>query len=85
MIELNRDQTDMALVSYDATTGNKLETLYKEHNDKYVHPVTPITFLPWDDSKFILQSEKDGYNHLYLFNTKGEQLKQITSGQMACT
>ena len=69
MIELNRDQTDMELVSYDATTGNKLETLYKEHNDKYVHPVTPITFLPWDDSKFILQSEKDGYNHLYLFNT----------------
>lgn len=81
MIELNRDQTDMQLVSYDATTGNKLETLYKEHNDKYVHPMTPITFLPWDDSKFILQSEKDGYNHLYLFNTKGEQLKQITSGR----
>lgn len=81
MIELNRDQTDMQLVSYDATTGNKLETLYKEHNDKYVHPMTPITFLPWDDSKFILQSEKDGYNHLYLFNTKGEQLKQITNGK----
>lgn len=81
MIELNRDQTDMQLVSYDATTGNKLETLYKEHNDKYVHPMTPITFLPWDDSKFILQSEKDGYNHLYMFNTKGEQLKQITSGK----
>lgn len=81
MIELNRDQTDMQLVSYDAKTGDKLETLYKEHNDKYVHPMTPITFLPWDDSKFILQSEKDGYNHLYLFNTKGEQLKQITSGR----
>lgn len=80
MIELNRDQTYMALTSYDATTGEKLSTLYKEHNDKYVHPVTPITFLPWDSDKFILQSEKDGYNHLYLFNTKGEQLKQITSG-----
>ena len=52
MIELNRDQTDIELVSYDATTGDKLETLYKEHNDKYVHPMTPITFLPWDDSKF---------------------------------
>lgn len=81
MIELNRDQTDMQLVSYDAATGDKLETLYKEHNDKYVHPMTPITFLPWDDNKFILQSEKDGYNHLYLFNIKGEQLKQITSGK----
>ena len=81
MIEINRDQTDMELVSYDATTGEKRTTLYKEHHDKYVHPVNPITFLPWDADKFILQSEKDGYNHLYLFNTKGEQLKQITSGK----
>lgn len=81
MIELNRDQTDMELVKYDASTGEKLSTLYKEHYDKYVHPVNPITFLPWDADKFILQSEKDGYNHLYLFNTKGEQLKQITSGK----
>lgn len=81
MIELNRDQTDMELVSYDSKTGDKLETLYKEHHDKYVHPMNPITFLPWDNEKFILQSEKDGYNHLYLFNTKGEQLKQITSGK----
>lgn len=81
MIELNRDQTYMELVKYDASTGEKLSTLYKEHHDKYVHPVNPITFLPWDADKFILQSEKDGYNHLYLFNTKGEQLKQITSGK----
>ena len=81
MIELNRDQTDMELVSYDANTGEKLSTLYKEHHDKYVHPVNPITFLPWDADKFILQSEKDGYNNLYLFNTNGEQLKQITSGK----
>lgn len=81
MIELNRDQTDIELVKYDAMTGEKLATLYKEHHNKYVHPVNPIVFLPWDTDKFILQSEKDGYNHLYLFNTKGEQLKQITSGK----
>lgn len=81
MIELNRDQTDMQLVRYDAMTGEKQETLYTEHDDKYVHPVNPITFLPWDNGKFILQSEKDGYNHLYLFNTKGEQLRQVTSGK----
>lgn len=81
MIEVNRDQTDCELTSYDAATGEKIATIYKEHHDKYVHPVTPIAFLPWDSDKFILQSEKDGYNHLYLFNTKGEQLKQLTSGK----
>lgn len=81
MIELNRDQTDLELNTYDAATGEKTATIYKERHDKYVHPETPVTFLPWDSEKFILQSEKDGYNHLYLFNTKGEQLKQITSGK----
>ncbi len=81
MIELNRDQTDFWLRSYNAATGKLLATLYHEHNDKYVHPVSPIAFLPWDDSKFLLQSERDGYNHLYLFDTKGRCLRQVTSGR----
>ena len=81
LIELNRKQTDFSLDAYDATTGNRVSTLYREHSDKYVHPVNPITFLPWDASKFILQSEKDGFKHLYLFNIKGRQLKQLTAGK----
>ncbi len=81
MIELNRDQTDSELCAYDAATGKKKAVLYREHSDKYVHPMTPITFLPWDDTMFIMQSEKDGYNHLYLFDKDGKQLKQLTSGR----
>ncbi len=81
LIELNRKQTKMQLDAYDATTGKKIKTLYTEESNKYVHPVTPITFLPWNKNQFILQSEKDGYNHLYLFNTNGELQRQITSGK----
>ncbi|MBM6992190.1 MAG: DPP IV N-terminal domain-containing protein [Prevotella sp.] len=81
LFELNRDQNDCRLVSYDAKTGNKIAELYRETDDKYVEPLHPIQFLPWDDSKFILQSQKDGYNHIYLFNKEGKQLKQLTSGQ----
>ncbi len=80
MIEINRDQTDAELVAYDATTGEKKAVLHKEHNDKYVHPMNPIVFLPWDNDKFIFQSENEGFNHLYLFNTDGEKLKKITDG-----
>ena len=80
MFELNRDQNDCRLVSYDAATGQRLQELYRETSDKYVEPLNPIQFLPWDASQFVMQSQKDGYNHLYLFNTKGEQLKQLTSG-----
>ena len=81
MFELNRKQNDCRLVSYDATTGKKIAELYRETSDKYVEPQNPIQFLPWDSEKFVMQSQKDGYNHLYLFDKSGKQLKQITSGK----
>ena len=81
MFELNRDQNDCRLVSYNAATGDKIAELYRETDAKYVEPQHPIMFLPWDSSKFILQSQKDGYNHIYLFSKDGKELKQITKGK----
>ena len=81
LIELNRAQNHYSLDAYDPVTGNKTATLYTESSDKYVHPMHAITFLPWDNGRFILQSEKDGYNHLYLFDTSGKQIKQLTTGK----
>ena len=80
MLELNRDQNDCRLVSYDATTGERIAELYRETDERYVEPQNPIEFLPWDDSKFVLQSQKDGYNHLYLFDTEAGELRQLTQG-----
>ena len=80
MLELNRDQNDCRLVSYDALTGDRIAELYRETDEKYVEPYHPIVFLPWDDSKFILQSQKEGYNHLYLFDAEGNELRQLTQG-----
>ncbi len=80
LFELNRDQNDCRLVSYDAATGNRLAELDRETHDKYVEPLHPIQFLPWDNGKFILQSQRDGYNHLYLYSKDGKLIKQLTSG-----
>ena len=92
LFELNRGQNDCRLVSYNAETGERLavigsplatggtQELYRETSDKYVEPLHPIQFLPWDDTKFLMQSQRDGYNHLYLYNTQGECLKQLTNG-----
>ncbi len=80
MMEGNRDQNEVELVAYDALTGNRLASLYRETHPKYVEPQHPITFLPWDKEQFLLWSEKDGYNHLYLYNTAGKELKQLTRG-----
>ena len=80
LYELNRDQNYCTLDAYDVITGNKIKTLYTETSDKYVEPQHPITFLPWDSCKFIYWSWKDGFTHLYLMDTEGHALGQLTSG-----
>ena len=80
LIELNRDQNHAKLCQYNAETGDLVKILFEESHPKYVEPQHPITFLPWDNSKFIYQSQKDGFNHLYLYNTEGKLLKQLTKG-----
>ena len=81
LYELNRDQNHTTLDAYDAATGRKIKTLREESSDKYVEPLHGITFLPWDDTKFIYWSWKDGYTHLYLMDTDGKELGQLTSGK----
>ena len=76
MIELNRDQNHAELVRYDAATGKKEGVIYEEEHPKYVEPMHGLLFLPWDSSKFIYQSQRDGYNHLYLFDLSKPQAPQ---------
>ena len=80
MFELPRTQDKAELVAYDAATGERKGVLYTETNARYVEPMNPIVFLPWDASKFVMQSRRDGYNHFYLFDTTGKQLAQLTKG-----
>ena len=80
LLELNRDQTDATLDEYDATTGEKLRTIFREHNDKYFEPLHPIQFTPWNRDFFLYQTRRDGYNHLYIYNVNGKCIRQLTSG-----
>lgn len=80
LFELNRDQNDCQLVSYNAETGERIAELYRETDPKYVEPLHPIVFLPWDPNYFVMQSQRDGYNHLYLYKKDGTLVRQITSG-----
>ena len=80
IIELNRDQNHAELVRYDAASGEREGVLFEERHEKYVEPQHPLTFLPWDSSLFLYFSQRDGFNHLYLYNTRGELVKQVTAG-----
>lgn len=78
--EINRGQDTCVLKCYDAQTGNLQKTLFTETHPKYVEPENPVLFLKNDPTKFLWQSKRDGYNHLYLYDITGKELKQLTSG-----
>ena len=77
---LNRDQNHMMLNRYDAATGNYEKTLFEERDNEYVEPLNGPFFIPGNNDLFIWQSQRDGYNHLYLYNTEGILVRQLTKG-----
>ncbi|MBA3829556.1 MAG: DPP IV N-terminal domain-containing protein [Taibaiella sp.] len=77
---LNREQNHLWLNQYDAETGKVIKTLFEETDAKYVQPLHPLSFLPGSNDKFIWWSQRDGYMHLYLYNTNGKELRQLTRG-----
>lgn len=82
---LNPQQNHMKFNQYDASTGDFIKTLFEEKNDKYVEPLNPAVFLKKSPDKFIWQSQRDGFNHLYLYDTNGNVIKQLTKGEWVVT
>lgn len=82
---LNRDQNHLDLVKFDAMTGKKIKTLFSEDDSKFVEPEHPLYFLPKSNNLFLWSSKRDGWNHLYLYDTEGDLKKQITKGNWEVT
>jgi len=82
---LNRGQNHLKMNKYDAETGAFISTLFEEKNDKYVEPQLPLTFLSSKPNQFIWQSQRDGFNHLYLYSTDGKLISQLTKGNWLVT
>lgn len=82
---LNRDQNDLHEIKYDIATGNPLDTLFEEANAKYVQPLHGESFVKNHPDEFIWISRRDGWNHLYLYNTNGKLIKQLTKGDWEVT
>lgn len=78
--ELNRDQNHMKLQKYDAESGELIETLFEEQNERYVEPEHELFFPEGRKNRFIWFSERDGFQHLYLYNTSGKLIRQLTKG-----
>ncbi len=82
---LNRDQNHLKLNKYDASTGEFIQTLFEEKDNEYVEPEHDLYFLNSNPEHFLWFSERDGYNHLYLYDINGNLIKQITKGAWTVT
>ncbi len=79
---LNRHQNDLKLLRVNAA-DQSVEVLLQEKDLAYVDVTDNLTFL--EDDRFIWTSEKDGFNHIYLHDSDGDQLAQLTSGPWEVT
>ena len=70
---------------YDVATGNKVNTIFEEKNDKWVEPEQAAVFLPKSTTDFLYASERDGFMNLYKYNTSGKLIKQLTNFKFPIT
>ncbi|MCW3082719.1 MAG: dipeptidyl aminopeptidase/acylaminoacyl peptidase [Bacteroidetes bacterium] len=82
IVRMNRHQNKLELMLANASTG-ATSIVYTEINDTYIdihESEGDYVFFTADNKNFIIQSEKDGFNHLYLFDMSGKLVNQITKG-----
>lgn len=74
---LNRHQDNLDLVFVDGITATA-KVVLNEKDKAYVDVTNNLTFLK--DNSFIWTSEKDGFNHIYLYDKTGKLKNQVTKG-----
>ena len=79
---LNRHQDNLDLLFVDGTTGTS-KVVLNEKDKAYVDVTDNLTFLK--DNSFIWTSEKDGFNHIYLYDKTGKLKNQVTKGNWEVT
>jgi dipeptidyl-peptidase-4 len=75
---LNRHQNRLDVMVADARTG-ATRTLFTETDSAWVDVDDDLSFIR-GGRQFIWSSERDGYNHLYLYNRDGTVARQLTHG-----
>ncbi|MCC6938578.1 MAG: DPP IV N-terminal domain-containing protein [Flavobacteriales bacterium] len=83
VVHLDRKTENLRTVRYDAITGEAVSTVFTEHDSKYLEPVHPALFVKMHPTQFIWQSNRDGWDHLYLYDLNKGLIRQLTRGAWA--
>lgn len=75
---VNRGQDHLWLNRYNAETGAFDKTLFEEQDKEWVQPFYTLKFVPSHPDQFVWNSERDGFNALYLYNINGTLIRQLT-------
>ncbi|MCB9233139.1 MAG: S9 family peptidase [Bacteroidia bacterium] len=85
VMRMPRLQNQVEIVLYDAKSGQG-KTILTEKSDTYISEVSDNTWYFLKNGKgFIWQSERDGFNHLYMYDMQGTLVRQITKGDWEVT
>ncbi len=76
---LNRLQNQLELLIGDVATG-KTEVVFTDTDEKYLEVHDNLIFLK-TTPQFLWTSERDGFNHIYLYTLDGQLVKQLTKGE----
>ena len=79
---LNRHQDNLDLLFIDGNSG-AIKVVLNEKDKAYIDVTDNLTFLK--DNSFIWTSEKDGFNHIYLYDKTGKLKNQVTKGKWEVT
>ena len=79
---LNRHQDNLDLLFIDGNSGAS-KVVLNEKDKAYVDVTDNLTFLK--DNSFIWTSEKDGFNHIYVYDKAGKLKNQVTNGKWEVT
>ena len=74
----SRSQHRLDLLFADIATG-KSRVVLTESSDSWIELHDEISFLR-KSQEFVWASSRDGYEHLYLYDYEGHQLRQLTAG-----
>ena len=80
---MNRHQNHLELLSVNPSNGDA-SLVFEEKENTYIDVHDNLIFYN-DDSFFLWTSEKDGYNHIYLYRIDGKKIRQITKGDWEVT
>ncbi len=84
VMRLNRLQNKLDVLYANPFTGDSRLVL-TEKNKRYIDENFSDNFVFLDDGKFVLNSERDGWSHLYLYDSNGFEIAQLTKGKFDVT